>query len=565
MTTGLLTPGASAPPEPAPGVAAGAQPRGGRLVRPLLLVLVVGVPAVLAAALACYQLGARSVWLDESATVAIASQHGAALWHAIAHDGGNMLIYYLLEHALIGAFGGATWVIRFPSVLATAATAAIAAGLGWRLFDASRRIALSAGLLTAVSLPLVFWGQNARGYALMVAFATGSFLALVVVLQAPADRPAPRAALLAYGAALLGSLYTGLDTVLVVAAQLLLLAAYPQRAREVVSMLVAVAVLSVPLLVLAANRGQGQLFWVPAPSPAVLSQALTTLTSAGLSPNFHETAVTTVVCIVTSALALAALLVAWREAPRPAPAPLRALLAPLRSPLALPAAWLLVPMLLALGAAFAGEPIELARTSVLLLPAVALLLARVLHDPALRHGWGFAAVALVLGLRLAVVLPIYGVSPEPWQAAARYVMAVGGPTGGAALSAGGRSGASAGDRACVAFYPQDGRMAFDYYVRSTPAAARLIPVLPSTPWSSVTPFVERYTVPSPTALGRIVARCPQLWLLASHEGQRGGTAASRHDLRRYHALVAALAARYRHVSLRRFGYAAPVLVRLFGR
>ena len=64
----------------------------------------------------------RSLWLDEAASVAIASQHGGALWHAIAHDGGNMLAYYLLLHALIGLFGTAPAAIRLVSVIATAAT-----------------------------------------------------------------------------------------------------------------------------------------------------------------------------------------------------------------------------------------------------------------------------------------------------------------------------------------------------------------------------------------------------------------------------------------------------------
>ena len=48
------------------------------------------------------ELTTRSLWLDEAATVAIASQHGAAFGAALAHDGGNMLGYYGLMHVLIG-------------------------------------------------------------------------------------------------------------------------------------------------------------------------------------------------------------------------------------------------------------------------------------------------------------------------------------------------------------------------------------------------------------------------------------------------------------------------------
>ena len=72
---------------------------------------------LVAAALAAYELTTRSLWLDEGATISIASQHGSALWDAIRHDGGNMLVYYLLVHVLIGWFGNGEAVVRIPSVI----------------------------------------------------------------------------------------------------------------------------------------------------------------------------------------------------------------------------------------------------------------------------------------------------------------------------------------------------------------------------------------------------------------------------------------------------------------
>ena len=149
---------------------------------------VVGAPVVVALALCLIELASRSLWLDEAATVAIASQHGSAFWSAAAHDGGNMLGYYALLHVLIGWFGDGAFVIRLPSVIASGAAAGAVSLLGLRLFD--RRVALAAGLLTAVSLPLVFWGQDARGYAAMVALVAGSFVALAAIVDGP--RPARR-------------------------------------------------------------------------------------------------------------------------------------------------------------------------------------------------------------------------------------------------------------------------------------------------------------------------------------------------------------------------------------
>ena len=62
-------------------------------------------PALLALGLCLIQIAGRSLGFDESATYAIVSQHGAALRHAIAHDGGNMSGYYVLLHAVVSGGG----------------------------------------------------------------------------------------------------------------------------------------------------------------------------------------------------------------------------------------------------------------------------------------------------------------------------------------------------------------------------------------------------------------------------------------------------------------------------
>src|SRR5205823_1697127 len=98
--------------------------------RRVLDAAVIAGPVVLATLLCLYELTARSLWLDEAATVAIAGQRGAALWHAIAHDGGNMLGYYGLLHVLIGWFGDGAFVLRLPSALAAGAAAGAVSLLG---------------------------------------------------------------------------------------------------------------------------------------------------------------------------------------------------------------------------------------------------------------------------------------------------------------------------------------------------------------------------------------------------------------------------------------------------
>jgi uncharacterized membrane protein len=176
-------------------VSATKAPPGWRVRAPTLTPAATVVAALLLAGAACaIDLGSRSLWLDEGSTVAITSQHGAALWQGIAHDGGNMLVYYLLMHLVIGAFGDASWVIRLPSLIAQALTSGIVAALGLRLFGRhrhAREAAVAAALLTLVSLPLVFWGQDARGYALMVTLGCASWWALVAVGGGPPGAPPP--------------------------------------------------------------------------------------------------------------------------------------------------------------------------------------------------------------------------------------------------------------------------------------------------------------------------------------------------------------------------------------
>ena len=103
------------------------------------------------------------------------------------------------------------------------------------------------------------------------------------------------------------------------------------------------------------------------------------------------------------------------------------------------------------------------------MPALALLIAWVLLRPTVTPALGVACVAVLLALRLAQVIPSYGVSPEPWKPATAYVLK-----------------STPADRpACIAFYPQDGREVFDYYLLRTAGGAAgnpapvLRPVLPT--------------------------------------------------------------------------------------
>lgn len=506
------------------------------------LLLAVGLPVLLAAGLTAYRLSTRSLWLDEGASIAIASQHGALLWRSIRHDGGNMLMYYLLLHGLIGWFGSAEAVVRMPSVLAQALTAGLTATLAWRLVG-SRRVALGAGLLCAVSLPLVFWGQDARGYALMVALATAGLLAFTVIVQAPGR--APRGATVAYLAVSVLSLYVSFYAGLIILAELAVLPVFRRRARLIIGAVALVGLACIPLAVLAVQRGSGQLFWVDPVSPTIVGRAGLVLISAGFPPNFHVTAATILAAAVTVALALALavrLVLQQVRSHRPA---WRG--GPVSTSAWIAGSWLVVPLVVMLAAAVAGEPVELDRAAILLIPAVGLLLAWGLELPGRGRILGLAGVAVMLAMRALVLIPTYAATPENWRAAASHVARA----------------SRTGD--CVLFYPQDGRMPFDYYLRGTPAASRLTPVLPAARWSLIRPYVEEYGVPTGARLAHIEQSCPTLWVVASHQGRRPGPAASERDLARYRTLLANLGQTYPRRQQRRFGYAAAISVTRLSR
>ncbi|HLH65055.1 MAG TPA: glycosyltransferase family 39 protein [Solirubrobacteraceae bacterium] len=506
----------------------------------------------LAAALSLYEITARSLSFDEGATVAIVSQHGRALLDAIAHDGGNMSGWYLLLHVLTGAFGDGLAVLRLPSAIAAVAAVALIGAIADRLFG--RRAAVGAGLLAAVSLPLVYWAQTARGYAGMVAFSCAAMLAFVRMVDPRAGERPGRGSWLAYVAALTAAMYCSFVAVLVLAAQLPALARRRDARRRVAWALVVTAVLCAPLAVLAVHRGSGQLFWVPRPDSEVETQVLQSLTSAGLSPVFHHHPGTYVLMWATVAAVAAAAVHELARARRGHGS--------WGAGLAL--AWAVVPPALTFGWSFVGQPIFVPRNLLACTPALALVLAPPLmgigeaaRSAAGRGRWrssatarravaiaGPALVAILIAARSLPLAASYGVSPEPWNAVTRSVLAAARP----------------GD--CIAFYPQDARMAFAYYAGSDPRAPRSI--LPPVRWGVVRPYVESYETLSAAALARAAAGCRRMWFVTSHEGQANGPPASRAHRARWYALRAELERRFGYAPVRVFGYASRIHVQLMG-
>jgi hypothetical protein len=341
----------------------------------------------------------------------------------------------------------------------------------------------------------------------------------------------------AFALAMTLATYASFVTVLVVPAQLVAICARSRRRslRAFLFAVAAYAVLCIPLIVLAAQRGSGQLFWVPRPTREIEKQVLESVTSAGLQPSFHATSTTMVLMVLTS-LALAVIAVGFVRAHRRGQPSWGG---------ALILTWLTVPVTLSFLYSLVAQPIFLPRNLLMSVPAVALVLAAGLRSPRLSRRTALGLLALALLLRGAQVVPSYSASPEPWQQATAMVL----------------RNARPGD--CLAFYPLDGRMAFQYYfARASGHGYAPREILPIAPRYSTQIFVERYFVLSPAQIAYRGRRCRRLWFVSSHEGQRDGPPASVDHADRFKVLSARLQHAFGHAPVRQLGYAAAIHVQL---
>src|SRR5690242_20250586 len=126
--------------------------------------LVLAMLVLLGGALRLLRLGHEPLWVDEGFSWRWAHLPLADLWGAAGRLEYNPPLYYTLQHAAL-ALGDGSFQLRLPSALLSA----LAIPLGYRLARdlAGRGAALLAALLVALSGPLVSYGQEARGYALL--------------------------------------------------------------------------------------------------------------------------------------------------------------------------------------------------------------------------------------------------------------------------------------------------------------------------------------------------------------------------------------------------------------
>ena len=200
---------------------------------------------LLAAALRFPTLDLQSYWFDESVTVVDVLQPG--LWDtlgAVASQDVTPPLYFVLAWAWTQLFGEGEVGLRSLSALFGTATVPVAYAIGFRL--ASRRTGLILAALFAAS-PLMLWfGQEARAYAVLIFVGALSMLAFLRALD---ERSARAIALWAGACALtLATHYFGGFIVAVECAWLLVATRADRRVVLAVGGLVAVVGALLPLL-----------------------------------------------------------------------------------------------------------------------------------------------------------------------------------------------------------------------------------------------------------------------------------------------------------------------------
>jgi hypothetical protein len=132
------------------------------------------VLVTLALALRAHRLAAQSLWSDEDITLDRALTPLATMLRELPVEQGPL--YYALMRPWTLLAGSGDLALRWPSLLASVAAVPLAMALGRRL--AGRRAGRLLGLIAAVNPFLVYYGQEARGYALLWCLALATPLAL---------------------------------------------------------------------------------------------------------------------------------------------------------------------------------------------------------------------------------------------------------------------------------------------------------------------------------------------------------------------------------------------------
>jgi len=240
--------------------------------------LVLGITTILGTALRMHSLSARSIWIDEGASISFATLPWRHFLHKLWDYQGNMALYYLLLRAWI-QLGDSEFAVRSLSVLFGVLTIPAIYLLGVRLFD--RETGLTAAALLSVHGFHVHWSQEARGYSLFLLLLVVATYFLVRAMESGPNR----GYWIAFTVTAALTFYAHIFAVFVLAAYALSIA-FPKpyhvatRTTVIVAILFEHLVAPMVLFVLVHHSGS-QIAWLPHPSVAGVWEFLLLVTGQG--------------------------------------------------------------------------------------------------------------------------------------------------------------------------------------------------------------------------------------------------------------------------------------------
>jgi mannosyltransferase len=337
------------------------------------------VATLVAAVLVAWNLGTRSLWLDEASSVEIAGGTWGHLWQRLATREANGGLYFLLLHGWL-ALGRDEATVRALSAVALVVAVPLTWRLGVRLVGSW---AGAAGAMLLATQPFaVRFGQEARSYALALLCVVAASLAL----QRACERPTV-ARWGTWVVAVALAAYAHVLTLLAVVAEAVVV-----RRRIPMAAVVAAGALTAPMLWFVLIRDTGQIAWLGPPDRGQIAWVLWKLTGeAGW-------------------MGVAAYAAAAAVALRGGGIGVRLLLA-----------WAVVPFVVLL-AVSSAKPLFLDRYLLMVVPAVVLLAAAGIARlrPPLRT---LAALAFVAMHLAGVVRASRTPSSEDWRGASAIVRA----------------------------------------------------------------------------------------------------------------------------------------------
>jgi mannosyltransferase len=371
--------------------------------RPWLLTGLVG----LAFALRVIGLDAESLWRDEIDAIRFAYWPLAELVEGFGRPGHNGPLYYLLLRPWLEVAGRSGFALRFFSLFSGVLSIPLLDRLARRLFPHWSNVALLAALLAAISPYLVWYGQEGKMYALVMALALLSMERYLAALEQGGWQR-----WLLYVAATSAAFYVHLVAALLVPVQIVGYFASDRRVRRArwkpaAASLAALTLPYVPLLIwqvpLLLNSGQTGYRFVP-----LQEMMLSMLSSYSLG--VVQPSTPWILAFFLGLLLASG--VAWK------------LPDVRRASLVLLAAWLLVPIA-CLFLVTLVRPMYTARYLIFIVPAYLLLLAVSVRAAA-------AHSRLIAGLALAILMAASGWGlwvqaqnslKADFRAATRYVAA----------------------------------------------------------------------------------------------------------------------------------------------